>query len=120
MAEGIVNHDLGDIFEAFSAGTEATSVNTKAIEVMLEIGIDLSGHRSKIMDEFVGEEFDFVITLCGDALEKCPLFFGGVQRIHMGVTDPSRMIGSDVEVMQEFRHVRDELRQKLVQFLERH
>lgn len=117
MAEGIVNHDLGATFEAFSAGTEATSVNLKAIEVMQEIGIDLSGHRSKILDEFVGEQFDYVVTLCGDANEKCPLFFGGVKRIHLGFSDPSRMTGSDEEVMKEFRKVRDEIRHKLVEFL---
>jgi len=117
MAEGIVNHDLGDSFEAFSAGTEATSVNPKAIEVMKEIGIDLSGHRSKVMDEFAGEQFDYVVTLCGDANEKCPLFFGGVKRIHLGFSDPSRMAGSDEEVMKEFRKVRDEIRHKLVAFL---
>lgn len=117
MAEGIVNHDLGETFQAFSAGTEATSVNTKAIEVMREIGIDLSGHRSKIMDEFAQEKLDYVITLCGDANESCPLFFGGVQRIHLGFGDPSRMTGSDEAVMEEFRRVRDEIRQKLVEFL---
>ena len=120
MAEGIVNHDLGDTFEAFSAGTEATSVNRKAIEVVKEIGIDLSGHHSKVMDEFAGEQFDYVITLCGDANEKCPLFFGGVRRIHLGFSDPSRMIGSDEDVMKEFRKVRDEIRQKLVEFLTSH
>lgn len=117
MAEGIVNHDLGNTFEAFSAGTVATWVNTKAIEVMKEVGVDLSGHRSKIMDEFTAEKFDYVITLCGDANERCPLFFGGVERIHLGFSDPSRMIGSDGEVMEEFRKVRDEIRKKLVEFL---
>ena len=117
MAEGIVNHDLGDRFQAFSAGTEATSVNTKAIEVMKEIGIDLTGHRSKVMDEFAGREFDYVITLCGDANEKCPLFFGGVKRIHLGFEDPSRMVGSEEEIMADFRRVRDEIRLKMTEFL---
>jgi len=117
MAEGIVNHDLRGSFEAFSAGTEATSVNAKAVEVMREIGIDLSGHRSKVLDEFAGEQFDYVITLCGDANEKCPLFFGGVQRVHLGFSDPSRTTGSDEEVMEEFRKVRDEIRHKLVEYL---
>jgi arsenate reductase len=120
MAEGIVNHDLGDRFQAFSAGTEATSVNPRAIEVMREIGIDLSSHHSKTMDEFAGDKLDYVITLCGDANEKCPLFFGDVQRMHMGFNDPSRMAGSDEDVMKEFRKVRDELRQKLVEFLTSH
>jgi len=117
MAEGIVNHDLGDRFQAFSAGTEATSVNKRAIEVMREIGIDLSGHRSKIMDEFAGEKFDYVITLCGDANVKCPLFFGGVKRIHLGFEDPSRTAGSEEEIMADFRRVRDEIRHKMIEFL---
>jgi len=120
MAEGIVNHDLGDRFEAFSAGTEATSVNGKAIEVLKEIGIDISGHRSKVLDEFAGQPFDYVITLCGDANDKCPLFFGGVKRIHIGFRDPSRIKeGTDTEIMEEFRKVRDEIRAKLVEFLTR-
>jgi len=117
MAEGIVNHDLGETLQAFSAGTEATSVNPKAVQVMSEIGIDLSGHRSKVLDEFAGEQFDYVITLCGDANEKCPLFFGGVQRVHLGFSDPSRMTGAEEEVMEGFRKVRDEIRHKLVEYL---
>ena len=116
MAEGLVNHFLGDRFEAFSAGTEATKVNLLATQVMLELGIDISGHRSKILDEFAGELFDYVITLCGDANEKCPLFFGGVQRMHLGFDDPSRLPGSDDEVLPEYRRVRDEIRQRLTKF----
>lgn len=117
MAEGIVNHDLGDRFEAFSAGTEATSVNGKAIEVLKEIGVDISRHRSKVLDEFAGQPFDFVITLCCDANEKCPLFFGGVERIHIGFSDPSRAVGDEAFVMNEFRRVRDEIRTRLTEFL---
>jgi arsenate reductase len=116
MAEGLVNHDLGDRIEAFSAGTEATRVNPRAAQVMAEIGIDLSGHRSKTLDEFTGEPFDYVITLCGDANEKCPLFFGGVQRQHIGFQDPSRLPGSEAEVLPEYRRVRDEIRQKMREF----
>jgi arsenate reductase len=117
MAEGLANHFLGDRFQAFSAGTEATQVNPLASRVMLELGIDLSRHRSKTMDEFVGAKFDYVITLCGDANEKCPLFFGGVKREHIGFDDPSRLKGSDNEVLPEYRRVRDEIRQRLTQFL---
>jgi len=116
MAEGLVNFDLGDHIEAFSAGTEATRVNPLAAKVMAEIGIDLSGHRSKILDEFAGEPFDYVITLCGDANEKCPLFFGGVQRLHIGFEDPSRLPGSEEEVLPEYRRVRDEIRQRMREF----
>jgi arsenate reductase len=117
MAEGLVNHFLGDRFQAFSAGTEATRVNPLAARVLREVGIDIGHHRSKTMDEFAEDRFDYVITLCGDANEKCPLFFGGVKRIHMGFEDPSRLIGSEDEVLPEYRRVRDEIRQRLTAFL---
>jgi len=117
MAEGLVNHFLGDRFEAFSAGTEATRVNPLAARVMAELGIDLAAHRSKTLDEFAGQPFDYVITLCGDANEKCPLFFGGVQREHIGFDDPSRLKGSDEDVLPEYRRVRDEIKERISQFL---
>lgn len=118
MAEGLVNHDLGDKLMAFSAGTEATRVNPRATQVMAELGIDISGQRSKVLDEFAGENFDYVITLCGDANEKCPLFFGGVKRMHIGFDDPSRLPGSEEEVLPEYRRVRDEIRQQMRTFFE--
>jgi arsenate reductase len=117
MAEGLINHFLGDRFRAFSAGTEATKVNPLAIKVLAELGIDIAGHRSKTLDEFAGERFDQVITLCGSANEQCPLFFGGVQRVHLGFEDPSRTTGRDEEIVREFRRVRDELRIKLIDYL---
>ena len=110
MAEGLVNHFLGDRYEAFSAGTEATRVNPRATQVMAEIGIDISSHRSKTLDEFAEEPFDQVVTLCGDANEKCPLFIGGTQRLHQGFDDPSRLVGTEEEVLPEFRRVRDEIK----------
>ena len=116
MAEGIVNHFLGDRFQAFSAGTEATRVNPLAIRVLAELGIDISGHRSKVLDEFAGKSFEYVITLCGDAADKCPLFFGGVRRVHIGFDDPSRLPGSDEQVLPEFRRVRDEIRDRLIDY----
>ena len=118
MAEGLVNHYLGDRYQAFSAGTEATRVNPLAARVLTELGIDISTHRSKTMDEFADENFDHVITLCGDANEKCPLFFGGVKRTHLGFDDPSRLKGSAEEVLPEYRRVRDEIRLKLTEYLE--
>jgi arsenate reductase (thioredoxin) len=117
MAEGLINHDLGGRFQAFSAGTRATRVNPLALQVMAELGIDISGHRSKVLDEFAEERFEYVITLCGSANEECPLFFGGVERIHLGFDDPSRLPGTPREVLPEFRRVRDELRQQLYDFL---
>ena len=116
MAEGLANNFLGDRFQAFSAGTEATRVNPLAIRVLAELGIDISHHSSKILTEFDGQPFDFVITLCGDANEKCPLFFGGVERIHMGFSDPSKATGTEEEVLREFRQVRDEIKTKLLDF----
>ncbi len=116
ISEGIANHYLSDKLHALSAGTERTSVNPRAIVVMEEIGIDISAHRSKTIDEVAGEKFDYVITLCGDANERCPLFFGGVKRIHIGFSDPSKAAGTEEEIMAEFRQVRDEIKQKLLQF----
>ena len=117
MAEGIVNHDLGDSFEAFSAGTVATRVNPMAVRVLAEIGIDISGHHSKTLDQFAGERFDHVITLCGSANEQCPLFFGGVQRVHLGFDDPSQGSGTPDEMLADFRRVRDEIRSRLAAYL---
>jgi arsenate reductase (thioredoxin) len=116
MAEGIANHFLGDRLEAVSAGTEATFVNPRAIAVLKEIGIDISQHRSKNMDEFAEQEFEYVITLCGDANEKCPLFFGGVRRTHLGFSDPAKATGGEEEVLTEFRKVRDEIKTALIDF----
>jgi arsenate reductase (thioredoxin) len=118
MAEGIVNHDLGDRFEAYSAGTVATSVNPMAIQVLAEIGIDITAHHSKTLDQFAGEHFDHVITLCGSAHEQCPLYFGGVRREHLGFDDPSQGEGSPEERLTEFRRVRDEIRSRLCGYLE--
>lgn len=117
MAEGLVNHYLGDQFEAFSAGTEATRVNPLAAQVLTELGIDISRHYSKTLDQFADQQFDHVITLCGSANEQCPLFFGGVQRVHIGFDDPSRLPGTAEEVLPEFRRVRDEIRRRLIDYL---
>ncbi len=117
MAEGLINHFLGDRVQAFSAGTEATRVNPLAIRVLAELGIDISGNRSKTLDEFAGESFDHVITLCGSANELCPLFLGGVKRVHIGFDDPSQLDGSEEQVLPEFRRVRDELRHTLIEYL---
>lgn len=117
MAEGLVNHYLGDRFRAFSAGTEKTRVNSLAARVLDELGIDTSPLYSKTLDAFEGEPFDHVITLCGSADEQCPLVIGGVERVHIGFDDPSRLPGSDEEVLPEFRRVRDEIRARLTEYL---
>lgn len=116
MAEGLANHFLGDDFAAFSAGAEATRVNPLAIRVLAELGIDISRHRSKTLTEFEGQSFDHVVTLCGDANETCSLFIGGTQRIHHGFDDPSRLKGSEEEVLPEFRRVRDEIKSWIIDY----
>ncbi|MBK5274797.1 MAG: arsenate reductase ArsC [Desulfuromonadales bacterium] len=116
MAEALANHFLGDQVQACSAGTEATRVNPLAAQVLTELGIDTTPLRSKTMDEFAGQNFDHVVTLCGDANETCPLFFGGVERVHRGFNDPSRLSGSVEDVLPEFRRVRDEIKSWIMDY----
>jgi arsenate reductase (thioredoxin) len=116
MAEGIVNHLFADKITAFSAGTEASTVHPTAIEVMKEIGIDISSHRSKDLSEFDGLNFDCVITFCGSANEVCPLYIGGAQKTRIGFDDPAKTRGTKEEILQEFRRVRDEIKKKLTDF----
>lgn len=118
MAEGLINHFLGDKISAFSAGTEATYVNPTAIEVMKEIGINISNHQSKNLTAFDGQNFDYVITLCGDANETCPLYIGGTKKTHIGFDDPAKAKGSKEEILQGFRRVRDEIKEKLTAFFQ--
>jgi arsenate reductase len=116
MAEGITNHFLGERIEAFSAGTETSFVNPRAITVLREIGVDISGHRSKNVDEFAGEQFDHTITLCGDARVRCPIFSGGGKRVHIGFADPAKAVGTEEEILEAFRRVRDEIKDALLAF----
>ncbi len=118
MAEGLINHDFPGKVKAFSAGVRATRVNPRAIQVMAELGIDISGQRSKSLDEFQNEEFDLAITLCDSAQKQCPLFPGAKRLLHMGFPDPAQATGSEEEILQEFRRVRDALRQQLGAFLQ--
>jgi arsenate reductase len=117
MAEGLVNHDLAEQFEAFSAGTEPSDVHPLAIAVMKELDIDISPHRSKGLDEFAGQKFDNVITLCSQADEACPVFFGGTQKIHMGFPDPAIASGPEEERLSALREVRDQIRSKVIEYL---
>ena len=89
MAEGLLRHEAGDRFEVFSAGTHPTQVRPEAIVVMREIGIDISPHRSKSVDEFAGQAFDYVITVCDNANETCPVFPGRARRLHWPFEDPA-------------------------------
>ncbi|MBD1401752.1 arsenate reductase ArsC [Pelovirga terrestris] len=113
MADGLINDDFAGQLEACSAGTEPHGLNPKAVEVMAEIGIDISANSSDHISKYEGQNFDYVITLCGDANDKCPLFFGGVKRNHIGFDDPPKATGSEEEVMNVYRRVRDEIRIQL-------
>jgi arsenate reductase len=113
MAEGLVNHDLAGQVKAFSAGVRPSRVNPMAIQVMAELGIDISQHRSKSVDDLAGEQFDLVITVCDQAQEQCPLFPGDTEVMHVGFPDPARSSGSGMV----FRKVRDALREQLVPLL---
>ena len=117
MAEGLLRHDGGAFFEVESAGTKPSFVRTEAIAAMREIGIDISGHRSKSAGEFAGQAFDFVITVCDNARESCPFFPANTLRIHWSLDDPAAVQGSEEERLAAFRRVRDELRQHLQRFI---
>lgn len=116
MADGLINHDFAGRIEAFSAGTAPHGLNPRAVQVMAEAGIDISGNSSDHIRRYEGQNFDYVITLCGDANDTCPLFFGGVKRIHIGFEDPPKAKGTEEEVMAVYRRVRDEIRQQLGDF----
>jgi arsenate reductase len=116
MAEGLLRHDAGERFDVESAGTKPGTVRPEAIAAMKEVGIDLSGHRSKHVDEFAGQKFDCVITVCDNARESCPVFFGTAQRLHHSFDDPAALNGSEEERLAMFRRVRDELRDYLGAF----
>ena len=117
MAEALVNHDLAGRVEAFSAGTEPSTVHPLAAKVMAELKVDISCQRSKALDEFIDQKFDYVITLCDQAAEACPVFFGGTHRLHMGFPDPAEVLGIEEEKLSVFRKVRDEIREKVMGFL---
>ena len=116
MADGVINHDFNGRIEAFSAGTEPHGLNAKAVQVMNELCIDISQKSSDHISKYDNQRFDYVITLCGDADDKCPQFFGGVERIHIGFDDPPKATGSEEEVMNVYRRVRDEIRVQLGDF----
>jgi len=109
MAEGLLRSFDGDRVEVASAGTNPSTVRPEAIAVMSELGIDLSGHRSKHVREFDGQHFDYVITVCDNANEACPIFPGDTERIHWSFPDPAAVEGSEAERLAAFRRVRDSL-----------
>jgi arsenate reductase len=116
MAEGLLRHDAGDRFTVESAGTKPSIVRPEAIAVMNEVGIDITSHRSKHVDEFAGQNFDYVLTVCDNAKESCPVFFGKATRLHHSFSDPAGVEGSEEKRLGKFLRVRDELRSYLKSF----
>jgi arsenate reductase len=119
MAEAFLKQ-IDSQLEVFSAGTQpAERVNPFTVRVMQEVGLDLSGNKTKSVEQFLDQDFDFVITVCGGAKETCPVFFGKVkQRLHIGFDDPADATGSEAEILAVYRRVRDEIRAAFRQFYE--
>ena len=118
MAEGLINHYLGDSWQAYSAGTAPSGyVHPLAIKAMTELGVDISANRSQSTEEFREMSFDQVITVCDDAAENCPLWLGGGKVTHLGLPDPAQASGSEAEIFQVFRTVRDDIKARVLGYL---
>jgi arsenate reductase len=115
MAEAYLNHYYGDRYDAYSAGIHPTEVNPFVVKVMTEEGIDLSGARSKSVEEFLEEEFDLVVTVCDSAREGCPVFPSG-ELIHHSFKDPSSLSGSEEDILVQVREIRDEIKSWVIKF----
>ncbi|HSB17402.1 MAG TPA: arsenate reductase ArsC [Bryobacteraceae bacterium] len=118
MAEGLLRHLAGGRYEVFSAGTHPSFVRTEAIAAMHELGIDISGHRSKSVDEFRLQAFDYVITVCDNARESCPVFPGNARRIHWSFEDPAAAVGDQAVRLEAFRRIRDQIADRLRDFVQ--
>ena len=117
MGEGLFRHEGRGLYEVSSAGTKPTHVRPEAIAVMKELGIDISGHRSKSVNEFDGQSFDYVVTVCDNARDSCPIFPGAVQRIHWSFEDPAAVEGSETERLAAFRRIRDQIHERVTAFV---
>jgi arsenate reductase len=117
MGEGLFRAEGGGAFEVFSAGTKPTSVRPEAIAVMKEIGIDISGQRSKSVDEFSGQSIDYVVTVCDKARDNCPVFPAGSERIHWSFEDPAAVQGREPERLAAFRRIRDQIHERVLAFI---
>jgi len=117
MAEGLLTNLAGDRFEAFSAGTQPTQVNPRAIKAMGELAIDISNHKSQSVEIFLDQKFDYVITVCDAARETCPVFPNSKKSLHWSLEDPAEATGSEEEIMKVFRRVRDQIRERLREFI---
>ena len=118
MAEGLLRQMAGDGLEVHSAGTRPGSVRPEAIAVLAELGIDIRGHWSKHVDTFAGQSFDYVITVCDHAKESCPVFPVRTRRIHWSFEDPAAATGDETHRLAEFRKIRDQIAQRLSEFVE--
>ena len=118
MAEGLVNHFLAGKVRAFSAGVRPNRVNPRAIQVMAELGIDISQHQSKSVDDLPEGKFDLVITVCDQAREECPFFPGPTEKLHLGFPDPGKATGTEGEILATFRQVRDAMREQILPLLQ--
>lgn len=120
MAEEFLRQSLNDTDEVISAGLEAHGINPRAVTVMEEVGLDISGHKSSLLTEYLDQEFDYVITVCDKAATNCPLFPGQAIRLHWPFDDPASATGSETEILAVFRRVRDEIRAKIKEFAAGH
>ena len=120
MAEGLLQHEGGDRFAVVSAGTQPSRVRPEATTVMRELGIDISGQRSKSVGEFIGQDFDYVITVCDTARQGCPIFPGKTTLMHWSIEDPAVAEGDEQARLAIFRQVRDKLRERLLNFIAGH
>ena len=120
MGEGLFRQECNGAYEVESAGTKPSRVRPEAIAVMKEIGIDISGHRSKSVNEFAGERFDYVVTVCDNARDNCPVFPAGAERIHWSFEDPAAVQGSEEECLAAFRRIRDQIHARVRTFFQTH
>jgi arsenate reductase len=116
MGEGLFRHEGRGTYEVASAGTKPSHVRPEAIAVMRELGIDISGHRSKSVNEFEGQSFDCVVTVCDNARDNCPVFPAGTDRIHWSFEDPAAVEGSEPERLAAFRRIRDQIHERVKAF----
>ena len=119
MGEGLFRHEGGDAYEVFSAGTKPGRVRSEAVAAMREIGLDITGHRSKSIDEFTGQSFDYLITVCDNARDTCPVFPGARHRVHWSFEDPAAVEGTEQERLAAFRRVRDQIHERVKAFCRR-
>jgi arsenate reductase (thioredoxin) len=117
MAEGLLRHEGGDRFDVFSAGTKPSQVRPEAVAVMNEIGLDISSHRSKSVDEFIAQDLEFVITVCNHAKETCPIFPGITKMLHWPFDDPAAVEGPENVRLSAFRKIRDQIQGRIMVFL---